>query len=782
MRRTALPILAVLVISGLLASIATPQAPPPSLQSSSGRDCATCHMTWIESFKRPGAVLLVDRPPETYVSASPNCLSCHDGSVGDARRRVWVDHGHKTGVAPQENMQVPKDLPLVDGKLACRTCHTAHAGTGPETLATTVFLRVQNDAGQLCTMCHVDYVKGPDQGSHPLGPMKIELPPVLKAAYAHAGKDNHTLNCQSCHTPHGQREDHLLVLPAANRELCLSCHTELAPDLWKEGRHHPHPQEAKLVTDAQRQTIRDLHTRTGPGDTLICLSCHKMHTAVPRTRILADTLENSALCLRCHAEQKPVLDTNHNLAKSSPQTVNLLKQSPATSGACSACHGVHQATRNTSPAPADPSGQCLTCHQSGQCAEKRTGQPVSHPIHPADGKLAADLALKLKAGFPDRAQKTIACLTCHNPHDGANGHFLRAKHDTLCATCHGEQATVAAGPHNFERHRDLKNARGMTAAEAGNCGFCHAIHDAKGPVLWAATNSPPENPADLCSGCHSAGGLAARHTPGALRHPSGPQTAAAVATMHPTLPLFDAKGHGVKDGFVSCSTCHNPHAGRGARALLRVEKDERPETLCVTCHADARPLQASLHGHDIVQHQIPDLFGRRDTACAPCHATHEKRGMAPTGMWSGPMAADQPPGIAECLGCHAQGGGATPIKPTIHPNVLMQNVAAQGSPGYMPLFDSEGREGMSGQITCRTCHLPHGRQDLMDVAADLLPVRKVADTHAGEKSVLDLSGLRALRPMVRPYESPNLCSGCHGLDGLRKYLYYHWPDQRPAVE
>ncbi len=49
---------------------------------------------------------------------------------------------------------------------------------------------------------------------------------------------------------------------------------------------------------------------------------------------------------------------------------------------------------------------------------------------------------------------------------------------------------------------------------------------------------------------------------------------------------------------------------------------------------------------------------------------------------------------------------------------------------------------------------------------------------AGEPA--ELPRLRAAKPMLRPYAAPNLCSGCHGFDGLRRYLYFHDPRRRAA--
>jgi hypothetical protein len=83
----------------------------------------------------------------------------------------------------------------------------------------------------------------------------------------------------------------------------------------------------------------------------------------------------------------------------------------------------------------------------------------------------------------------------------------------------------------------------------------------------------------------------------------------------------------------------------------------------------------------------------------------------------------------------------------------------------MPLADKQGQIGESGRITCQTCHLAHGRT-WEDDSSDHDPDQFNPDW------------LRAVKPMIRPYTAPNLCSSCHGLDGLRRFLYYHVPSMR----
>jgi hypothetical protein len=83
----------------------------------------------------------------------------------------------------------------------------------------------------------------------------------------------------------------------------------------------------------------------------------------------------------------------------------------------------------------------------------------------------------------------------------------------------------------------------------------------------------------------------------------------------------------------------------------------------------------------------------------------------------------------------------------------------------MPLFDEQGQEVPIGRIACQTCHIPHGREDVIALT---------------DPEDLDVEELRALNPLVRSYQTPNLCSSCHGVEGLSHFLYYHWPEKRTA--
>ncbi len=128
---------------------------------SEGRECTVCHLELVPELVDGGSTSLVRAPENSderpYASAEETCLSCHDGTVLDSRKNVWVRHGHPTGMEPSKDMVIPEELPLEDGTITCRTCHSAHTlgGAGAQH-RDALMLRVAEMPGELCMACHGD--------------------------------------------------------------------------------------------------------------------------------------------------------------------------------------------------------------------------------------------------------------------------------------------------------------------------------------------------------------------------------------------------------------------------------------------------------------------------------------------------------------------------------------------------------------------------------------------------------------------------------------------------
>jgi len=871
--------------------------------------CTICHIEWLpalaDNASTPIMSLPEHGPDHPVVSQSDMCYSCHDGSVVDSRRRVWREHGHRTGIVPPAGMTVPKALPLVDGKIACRTCHSAHAGGQQnQSLADVVFVRVERGAGELCISCHGDKAMGPAAGAHPVGGMPWPVPEELIKEGAKVGTNPRELTCYVCHMPHGSQEHHLLVMGTESSQLCLTCHAKLRPGLWRPDLPREHPQNPPLQTPAQKEAIRDMGTSVGADDTLICLSCHKIHHGVSDRYLLADTLQDSRLCIRCHPERAEMKGTPHDLRVSAPDCRNRIGQTAEQSGPCGACHTFHRYARMPDPQPHDPTGLCTTCHQADSCASKVDFTAPGHPYNVSADQLPDNVSLHVFPR-PDGQGKVIACLTCHNPHQATNRFFLNKPQPQLCAECHTGMATSMSGGHELIG-LDARNIDGRTPAEAGKCGFCHTMHEAKGPALWAATADPPQTADGLCTNCHRQDGLAARLPESKLRHPTGPETVEAAARLTTDLPLKDGQvscsschdphgdakaapallrdgpktanlcvdchrepaglahgyhditrrpdawpapsrdqadvcmschqvhsndearglwtmtpakdyaqsdgvclschthvewsGHGVRpaepgpqtqpaertqepsihglplvptapgrrSGTIGCKTCHDPHGAPGEPHLLRATATHDPGAMCLACHQDLQYIGLSMHGHEMMKEftqgtQAPQT---RMLQCGPCHSVHTPEPAATQPLPG--VLGQLPQDVQRCVSCHRPGGGATPVKIIEHFGPL-QNVSEPGTPGFMPLVNDAGQIGREGRIGCITCHAPHGRPP-----GPAFP--------AVDPKQITREQLQAMMPMVSPYNPPNLCSSCHGFDGLMRYLYWHQPERRGGAE
>ena len=743
-----------------LAAPITVRPPPPGM-GQQARNCTICHLEWLPDFAQRRDELLMPAPlsdpGDPLVAKARMCLSCHDGSIVDSRRRVWESHGHATGIKPPGSMRIPDNLPLVNGAIACRTCHSAHgAGAGMSELKTAVFLRVPNAASELCISCHTDKTRGAVFGTHPTGGMPWPVPEALIKAGAKVGPNPRELTCQVCHTPHGAEYDHLLVLGVGSNQLCLQCHDQMRPGMFRSGDHLEHPLTAR-VNDEQRAAIAALGTRVGENGELVCLSCHKLHHGRGQRYMLADDLHEGQMCLRCHADHATLVGTAHDLRTTRPTERNRIGMTAETGGPCSSCHMFHRYARLREPTENDQSGLCMTCHSSGKCAQDAAIGSINH--------------------------SSQSCSQCHNPHTAEHPPFLKAAPQTLCSGCHIEMAGVIGGPHD-----PTNNAAGWQAqsqAPADACLACHRPHgdEASGlfrlpatvereslvAAAFAKSRRGDTNPDVLCVSCHQEAAFG--HGERAAMHPAARLDPA----LAPGLPRVPDEQGGER---VGCRTCHSPHAHPDQEKLLRrpagatagESTRESAAELCIACHTDMAPVLAS--GHSPAQMAQAGLDA---TACLPCHRAHggsaevaadllwprtmrDESALLPAVDGGGQRAASD----VLCSSCHRTGGAATLPPIASHPDVPIVAAGRAGS-SALPLFDADGRPSPVGRITCRTCHLPHGRHGVVEQDDSATPAER-----------------RQQRLQLRPFAAPNACTACHGDDGLRRYLYFHDPLRRRA--
>lgn len=698
------------------------------------RSCTVCHIEWIEPFSRGLPTEIGEPPPSTTelpsVSRSEMCLSCHDASVVDSRRRVWLEHGHQTGMTPPASMKVPSHLPLADGKIACRTCHSAHTGGKFEAdFRTAVFMRVANVASELCISCHQDKTRGPEFGTHPIGGMPWPIPKTLVDAGAKVGPNPRELTCQVCHTPHGSKVDHLLVMGTSSNQLCLNCHDQMRPGMFREGGATEHPLSPHVKPE-QAAAVAAMGTKLGPDDKLICLSCHKLHHGKGGRFMLADELTDGGFCIQCHSEKTPVLGSLHDLRTNHPEEKNRLGMTPQFGGPCSACHMFHRYARSPEPSKLDPGGgKCITCHQTGRCAESKVLGAANHP--------------------------GAHCVDCHDPHNPARENFVRAESKNLCVKCHQEQMRLVGGPHDYRKTGETWPAESLAAQDT--CFSCHRPHGDEATGLFRMAGAAGGSDAG-CRVCHANYVWGAEGSLAAL-HPREMKSGMA----HGDLPLANAKEGDARG--VGCRTCHNPHVAAAENpSMLRAGEDQTPQTLCTTCHTEATALAFTSHSAT----GLTKAGLKTATMCAPCHVVHgDTTTVDPHRLWPKALAgeaAGHRAAEAHCTACHRDEGPAKRPKIATHPEVAMKAVAAVQVDRSLPLWDKDGREDPEGQIACGTCHVPHGQ---------VLPEGE-AEFVGGLSRVEQ----KAARLMLRNFRPPNLCTTCHGGDALRRFLYFHDPLRR----
>ncbi len=82
-------------------------------------------------------------PTSLWSAVTESCLRCH--------RNFNVAFSHPTERYPNQSTVIPEDMPLMDGKLTCLTCHYVHPR---KEIAKDTFLRISSAGIFYCATCH----------------------------------------------------------------------------------------------------------------------------------------------------------------------------------------------------------------------------------------------------------------------------------------------------------------------------------------------------------------------------------------------------------------------------------------------------------------------------------------------------------------------------------------------------------------------------------------------------------------------------------------------------
>lgn len=421
-------------------------------------------------------------------------------------------------------------------KAVCSVCHNQHlqdktpfdpsapAYTGAGSGAGRHFQRQNNDANQMCHVCHsARNVQSSAGGSHPVGVSipggYFQTPPSLPLTTA--GR----VECLSCHAQHyatsgnangGAGDGYLLRLSMGST--CVQCHTlsdqtsgshfsTTAGLLWPGGQygssfpahtaekrgwcvncHWPHgwPDDANTANDYAKLWVERYDTANDRSDADdaedLCYTCHD--STPSQTNIRADFLKGTNGTQIYH---HPVADS---------------QQASGRSVECRDCHNPHKARADNRLAGAtgvdlagaavgpgtandrDPAQYevCFKCHGDSYNATRsltsnkrldfNTAASNSgyHPVTQAGRGQSANLAAQLRGGLT--TSSTIRCTDCHNS-DATSGTAGRVS-DTTALT---------QGPHGSTYPTILRNNFSTAYTLEGNfvdsyAALCLNCHDA----------------------------------------------------------------------------------------------------------------------------------------------------------------------------------------------------------------------------------------------------------------------------------------------------------------
>ncbi|MDF1613884.1 cytochrome c3 family protein [Desulfurivibrio dismutans] len=791
------PLLSALTLAALLLLFGGQvQAHPGALlEESSKRECAVCHVMWMDEFKQEVETLIpwvgdnvLMKSTYGLVSDEEMCYSCHDGYIADSRY-VWTGKRHTVFEKPSEEMEIDeRRFPLsVNDEIYCGTCHTIHSAQSGEVeeLSYDLFLRMENPNSEMCMACHQDYDTGPAKGRHSVGEEIAQgFPGDLRELRLRPGrKMAEEVICNSCHVVHGaKQQESLLPVAAGMANFCGQCHEEQNIRQAGEGDFLAHVMDVDFDQAEFPAALEEAGARL-EDEKLTCQSCHNIHQGQDEEALLvmADTRE-SDLCLSCHDSKKVIKDTPHNLLITDLelQLQNLNEQHVADAGLCGICHSAH-GWQQEMRAGEDPATEaCNTCHAPGRGRlEMELAGPYSHSVGVnLDGASPRDdhgLPLYNHDFTPG---DKIYCNTCHDSHQSLgqvygtpegrdergliSTRFLRIEDFTeMCSRCHTDQMVVEGANHDprlFEL--EYRNIRGEKPGMSGACGACHLMHEGPEPVGFAV--APPEvtypeaisrNPENFyCLSCHEENRVGRERLIGEISHPMGEK------------PEESESSEELADQEVTCLSCHDVHRwapgqtepgpgylleGDVSSSFLLV--DNRGGELCAQCHRT--PALVIDSDHDLSAHA-----GRAMElgVCEQCHAPHNAHGDR---LWGRDLAGVLPDDKEQnrlCLDCHRPGepGEDSRVSLYRHPEALLLT-----DPVLLARLDLSDPEktmaAVEREFVCATCHDPHiwSRQLL-----------------AREDKVIT-SPQQAFLKMGDP--AATFCVDCHGSQVRTKYLFYH---------
>lgn len=271
---------------------------------------------------------------------------------------------------------------------------------------------------------------------------------------------------------------------------------------------------------------------------------------------------------------------------------------------------------------------------------------------------------------PSAAWSASDCQSCHEAALGPK--FQHTKHASLdqsCASCHQNVGEHAKAQMAGDTSGPVPSVKHLKAGDIN--ATCLSCHEEDGQASYLSSMHARRNVA--CTACHSV--HASKSLTGQLKTKVDSDTCYTCHTSERAKGMRTSH-HPVREGRMSCASCHNPHDGAAPKMI----KGDSVNDLCYTCHAEKRGPFAFEHAPV-----------RED--CISCHEPH--------GSNHPRLLTQKMPNL--CWNCHFTGSGHFGSGDNLSTPKGVP-VAPAGSPSGFPTVNSRFVER-----SCRTCHVKvHG--------------------------------------------------------------------------
>lgn len=227
--------------------------------------CESCHGPGLEHAETGDPDLMVSFAERTPNEANETCTSCHNTGA----QAFWLGSQHEG-----------RDV-------TCNTCHSVHSPKSDEAQL------ALNTATETCAQCHSEKVAKIQRTTHmPLREGSME--------------------CSSCHNPHGAVNDRMLGEGFTINESCTtSCHAEKRGPFMFE--HAPVVENCATCHDSHGSVNDRMLTAKVP---MLCQRCHNHTRHPPRVYdavgLTSRTQGYQRSCINCH---QAIHGTNHASGK-----------------------------------------------------------------------------------------------------------------------------------------------------------------------------------------------------------------------------------------------------------------------------------------------------------------------------------------------------------------------------------------------------------------------------------------------------------------------------------